>query len=295
MTPYNDYDDYSSDVDFETNTSGGNDRDAWFKGIKNTTYRCSFSYFHRYDVNAVNKARRDNPKITQADIQEIARKAIEARAEELGKAAKDLTENDLLDRRTVKFKKLRGHFQEGLGFIVSRLGMDGPENDRVWKQLPEPRVYYSTVMIFYPTINNKGEVPRDKEAFQNGWSVRPCRLSEPNYQEFEKINNSLGANGISLAGQDFTMECTDQVYQKFKASSAGPAIWLKSNSFADQVLTRSREWYPKLVPFREMTSDQLRQKLGGGGGTSAGSLPGGSAGSLPGGGETNFDDILGNV
>lgn len=296
-TPFSDYDDYSNDVDFESNPAQGNERDAWFRSTKGTTDRCSFVYFHRVDVNAVNKARRENPKLAQADLQAIATKAIADRATELGKAVTDLTPIDMLDRRTVKFKKLTAHFQEGLGFVISRLGKDGPEADRVWKQLPEPKTYYSTVMIFYP-CDKKGQVVRDKETFQSGWSVRPWRLSTRNYEEFDKLNQSLQANSISLAGQDFTLECTDSGFQNFKPAGAGPAIWSRTAPFADQVLGRAMEWYEKLVPFREMTTDALRQKLGGGGGPTAGALGsgGGGAAALPNNAtDTNFDDILNGV
>lgn len=299
---FNDYEDFSNDVDFDTNESRGNDRDAWYKGTKGTVDRGSFVYFHRYDVNAVNVARRENPKLSPADVQEIAKKAISMRAEELGKAVADLTKVDLLDTRTVKFKKIRASYQDGLGFVVSRLGLDGSEADRVWKQLPEPKVYYVTGLIFYPT-DKKGNVVRDKESFQNGWSVRPWRLSEPNYDEFDKLNKSLQAYNQTLARSDFTLECTDQTYQKFKITGAGPAIWTKSAGFSEQVLTKAMDWYEKLQPFREMTTQQLIQKLGGGSGpTAAGAIGaggggGGGGGALPAGGagETNFDDILGGV
>jgi uncharacterized membrane protein YgcG len=305
MSQFNDYDDYNDDVDFDTNPAQSNGRDAWFRATKGQVDRVSFVYFHRYDVNAVMRARKENPKLTPADIQEIAKKAIAGRAEELSKAVDALTENDLLDRRTVKFKKFRAHFQEGLGYVISRLGLDGQEADKVWKQLPEPKIYYTTAMLFYPIVDKKGTVTRDKEQFQNGWAVRPWRLSIRNYEEFDKINTSLQVNNVSLAGQDFVMECTDAGFQNFKPTAAGPAIWSRSDSFADQVLTRAREWYEaaKLLPFREMTTKQLQEKLGGGGGSSGGG-GGGSIGSGGGGGgaltaggagDTNFDDILNGV
>jgi hypothetical protein len=43
------------------------------------------------------------------------------------------------------------------------------------------------------------------------------------------------------------------------------AIWQKSENFKQQVLAKAVSFYPKLVPFREMTTDQLRAKLGLGG------------------------------
>ena len=58
------------------------------------------------------------------------------------------------------------------------------------------------------------------------------------------------------------MECKDPKYQKIDVNFAGPAIWQKADKFRNVVLTMALEWYPKLVPFREMSTDQLRAKKG---------------------------------
>lgn len=300
-TPF-DYDDYANDVDLETHSTS-NDRDAWHKGVKGKIERASPVYFHPIGASAVIAAKKQNPRLTQADVDTIVQKAFKARADELGKPVSELTDIDKLDRSTAKFKKVRAHYQEGMGFIVSRLGMEGSDADRVWRQLSEPRVYYVTLMVFYLT-DNKGQIIRDKEAFQAGLQVKPWRLSEPSYQEFEKTKNTLMTNNIPVAGQDFLLDCKDPTYQKFTVTAAGKAIWAQKEDFAQLVLTKAIPWYEKLQPFREMTTEQLRQKLGGGGGpttsssSSSASLPSG-AGSSPaletGGGDTNFDDILSNV
>lgn len=299
-TPF-DYDDFAGDIDLETHTTT-NDRDAWYKGIKGKIERASPVYFHRVDVNAVLAAKRENPRLSRDEQIAIGAKALKARADQLGKSVDDLTDIDKLDRGTAKFKKIRAHFQEGLGFVTSRLGLEGSDADKVWRQLPEPRVYYVTLMVFYLT-DNKGQIIRDKEAFQAGLQVRPWRLSEPSYQEFEKTKNTLMTNNIPVAGQDFLLDCKDPTYQKFTVTAAGKAIWASKEDFAQLVLSKALPFYDKLSPFRDMTTEQLRQKLGGGSSTSssssAGALTSGGGGSAPaldaGGDATNFDDILSNV
>ncbi len=301
QNPFSDYSDFDNDVDFDNNQSSASDKDAWYKGTKGPIDRASFAYFHRYDVNAVKEAIRQDAKLSKSAMDEIAKKAIAARAEELGKPQSELSAVDMLDRRTIKFKRFKAHYQEGLGFVISRLGMDGREGDAVWKQLSEPRVYYSTLLFFYPT-DKKGNITKDREEFQKGWAVRPWRLSEPNYQECEKTNNSLKADNLTLAGRDVLLECKDQAYQKFTVTNGGPAVWLRSAEFTERVLTKSLEWYEKLLPFREMSTEALRQKLGGGTSSSSGGSMGsggGGGGALPAGGgsdaATNFDDVLQGV
>jgi hypothetical protein len=312
VNPFSDYSEFNDDVDFESNNSRGNDQNAWYKGNKGQTDRGAFVFFHRYDVNAVKRALKENPRLSRDEQQAVALKALESRASELGQKVGDLTNVDVLDRRTVKFKKMRAHYQEGMGFVVSRLGLDGYEADKVWKQLPEPRVYYATLIIQYPT-DKKGNITRDKETFQNGWQIRPWRLSEPNYEEFAKTNQTISAvsEDQSLATQDFLMECIDQTYQKFKINGAGKALWQSKDTFSQAVLERALPWYEKLMPFREMSTDELRKKLGGettsGGGGQMGGGGGGSAnrqlgsgggGSAAAGGGDNggdFEDILSSV
>ncbi len=296
--------DFSSDVDFESDPGKGNDRDAWYKLTKGVIDLGSFVYFHPVHHAAVAAALRADPRLTREDQERVARKALADHAAKLGKPVDQLLAHETLDLSTIKFKKVVAHYQEGLGYVISRLGKDGRDGDAIWKQIAEPKVYYTTVIIQYPA-DRKGNVSRDPETFKTGWAVRPWRLSTTNYDEFQKLSQSLKVDNINLAGRDIKFECTDQKFQSVKPVNAGPSIWMKSDKFRAEVLTKAIEdWYDKLVPFREMTTNQLREKLGGGGssnsGQSAGSMSSGESngGSLPaagGGSFDNHDDILSSV
>lgn len=298
-------DDFSGDVDFETNPARTNDRDNWFKGTKGRIDRVAFVYFHPVDQTAVARARKE----ASGDdaLRAIAKKAVEDRARQLGKTPEGLSKVDALDRSVVKFKKMKASYQEGLGFVLNRLGLDGAEADRLWRQISEMRVYYSTLMLVYPTDRN-GDLVKDKEEFKKGWKVQPWRLSEMNYETLAAQNATLAANNLSLASQDFKLKCTDDKFQKFEITSAGPALWCRKEDFAQLVLEEALNWYEKLIPFRVMTTDQLRQKLGlgdapagvssGGGGAAIGTGAGSNrqlTNGAAGGGDQNYDDLLATV
>jgi hypothetical protein len=263
-----DYGDFEDDVGLDAEgKSFIKPRDEWLKMNKGQILRVAFLYFHTYDVNAVNAARsaakKDGKTVSKEEMAAIGKKALEDRATALSKTVEQLTPIDRLDLTTVHFKKLDGHYQEGLGFVVSRLGKDGAEADSVWKRLPEPKLYFTTLLLVYPT-DREGNI--DKNGLKNGeWRVIPWRFSKQIYEQIWKQNEGLRENGLSLASQDIKLECKDPQYQKIDVSFVGAAIWQKSDNFRTVVLTKALEFYTKLVPFREMSTDQLRAKLGLGG------------------------------
>jgi hypothetical protein len=162
----------------------------------------------------------------------------------------------------VHFKRFQAHYQQGLGFVLSRLNRDGKEADAIWGKLPEPKKYFSTCIVIYPT-DRKGEI--NKELLTTHWKVMPWRFGKQMFERFWKLDESLTTLGQSLATQDIKLECKDTGYQTIEANFAGPAIWQKSEKFRNVVLEKALDLYPKLIPFREMTTDQLRAKLGLGG------------------------------
>jgi hypothetical protein len=293
-------DDFQSDVDFESNPGRTNDRDNWYKGQKGRVDRIAFVYFHPLDQTAIAKAKRHDPSLSDEALRAVAKKTLEDRAKALGKTPDTLTKVDLLDRSVVKFKKMRASFQEGLGFFLNRLGQDGAEADRLWRQVNEPKTYYSTLMLIYPTDRN-GKITSDKDEFKRGWKVQPWRLSEMNYEAVGAQNATLAANNLSLASQDFNLKCVDDKYQKMEVTSAGPALWCRKDEFANLVLEEALNWYDKLMPFRVLTSDQLRQKLGLGDAPALGGQIGPAVGSnrqlngASGGQQPDIDDLLASV
>ena len=104
------------------------------------------------------------------------RKATADRATALSKTADQLTPIEKLDLGTVHFKKMMAHYQQGLGFVVSRLGKDGADADGVWKRLPEAKLYFATLLLLYPT-DREGNI--DKEGLKRGdWRLIPWRFGK---------------------------------------------------------------------------------------------------------------------
>ena len=258
------YSEYESDLglDEEDRKAAKSDSDIeWYKGQKGKTDRASIIYFHPIDVATVAKARKKTPNMPREELVKIAQKALADRAASMSpaKAVDQLTPVDKLDLSEVHFKKFTAHYGgDGIGFVLSKLGKEGPEADEAWKKLDAPKTYFSTLLILYPS-NRKGEI--DKTNFAN-WTIKPWRFSPKRYDLIWKVNMGLVRNGASIADQDLLLECKDEKYQQIEPSADGPATWRKSDKFKAIVLAKAVDFYDKLVPFREMSTTQLREKLG---------------------------------
>jgi hypothetical protein len=254
------------DVGLDEDSKPVNDRDLWLKMTKGQVLRVSFVYFHPIDLNFVNRSRVDAKKkgqtLTPDQIRTIGQKAIAERAGSLSKMPDSLTQVDRLDLTEVKFKKMMASYQQGLGFVVNRLGKDGPDADAVWRKISEPKVYYSTLLFVYPT-DRAGNI--DRERLPTEWVLVPWRFGNRVYEDIWKLHAGLKDNGMGLHTQDLRLECKDAQYQNINVSFVGPALWQRSDKFRNVVLAKAIGMYDKLVPFREMTTDQLRAKLGLGG------------------------------
>lgn len=263
-----DYGDFEDDAGLETEDKKNfGDRQQNFKMQKGQVVRASFLYFHTVDVNAVQeavkKAREDSKSLTKDEIQAVGKGRLVELAKELSKELDQLTMTDKLDFRTVHFKKFNAHYQEGLGYVISRLGKDGAEGDEVWKKLDEPKLYFSSLLLIYPT-DAEGNI--DKQGIKSGnWKVIPWRFGKKTYENVWKLNDSFRENGLSIANQDLKLECTEGKYQNISVNSAGPALWQRSDNFKKMVLEKALPFYDKLIPFRELSTEQLRAKLGLGG------------------------------
>ena len=289
MGSHNPFDaDYSADdsVSLDGAFVNNNNRDNWLKMTKGQTLRASFVYFHPVDLNAVSKVReeysRKGEKAPEDVMRLAARKALESRAASLSKTVDTLTQVDRLDLSEVRFKLCHASFQQGLGFVINRKGKDGPEADMVWNKLPEPKAYYSSLLLIYPT-DRAGNIEKDR--LTTDWKLMPWRFGNRVYEDLWKLNAGLKDNGMNLATQDLRLECKDQQYQNIAVSFVGPAIWQKSDKFKQMVLNPAIPMYERLIPFREMTTDQLRAKLGlGGSAVSDVAVPG-----------SDFADVLDGV
>lgn len=269
MASHNPFDpDYNSDEDvgLDEDSRSFNDRDQWLKMTKGQTLRASLVYFHPADLNAASQlradARRRGEVPSSEDLRAAARKALEAKAATLGKSVDALTQADRLDLTEVKFKKMMASYQQGLGFVINRKGKDGPDADAVWSKIADPKKYFSTLLLVYPT-DRTGAI--DKDRLSTDWNLVPWRFGNRVYEDLWKLNAGLKDNGMGLSSQDIKLECKDAQFQNIAVSFVGPSIWQKHEKFRAAVLAKAIPWYERLVPFREMTTDQLRSKLGLGG------------------------------
>jgi len=264
-------DDVALDAD-ERDVAGT--KQEWLKMTsKGQTIRCAFVYFYTYESNAIRAAikaarkEEGDKKPTREEIVAVGKKAVEARAKELSKSVDELSPTELLDVSVSHFKVMKAHYQEGLGYVLSRLGKDGPEDDAIWKRLPEPKTYFTTLLLIYPTTD-EGQLNKEalgKQIKDGKLKLIPWRFSTRVYDDIWKLNDGLRENNLSLASQDIRLECKVVEFQNISPSAAGPAIWQKNDTFKNAVLAQALPMYEKLIPFREMTTDQLRTKLGLGG------------------------------
>ncbi len=241
-------------------------REEWLKMTKGQILRVAFVHFHTVDRNAVavakELAKSKGEQLTPTQMKAIGRKALEERAAQLETTIDKLTKAQALDLSETKFKQMLGHYQTGLGFILSRLKKDGPEADLVWKKLEEPKQYFTTLLLVYPT-NQKGEITEsEKQRLLTDWRLIPWRFSKPQFERVWKTNAGLKENNLSIANQDIKLECKDATYQNIAVDFTGPAIWQKNEKFRSVVLEAALARYDELQPFREMSTDQLRAKLG---------------------------------
>jgi hypothetical protein len=265
--------DFAEDVTLDPDEKdvGGPKRD-WLKMTKKgQVIRCAFIYFYTYDSNAVRNAvkvaRKNGKKLTQEEVAGIVKKVLSKRAEDLNKSIDKLTAVDKLDVSVARFKAFKAHYQEGLGYVMSRIGKDGAESDAIWKRLPEPKTVFSTLLLIYPT-DSEGSLNKEALARQikeNKLELIPWRFSNRVYDDIWKLNDGLRENNLSLASQDIKLECKEPQYQNISVSFAGVALWQKNESFKNSVLSHAVNMYDKLIPFRELTTEQLRAKLGLGG------------------------------
>ncbi len=67
-----------------------------------------------------------------------------------------------------------------------------------------------------------------------------------------------------------TLKCTNTDFQNFDVDAAGKAIWRQDARFQAKVLEQAVALYPKMNPFRELSTAELRIKLGLSSGTATG-------------------------
>ncbi len=284
--PHENLGDFSDDIGL-----GAEDKDRvrtnqveWYKvTTKGQTDRVALVYFHPVDVVALKKAKSQKPDLTEEQQRQIVAKVRAAHAEKLGKKLDELDMVDLLDTSESRFKAVDASFQEGLGYVAWPKVLSNDER-ALYMKLPEKRTYVMTTLLKYPVKDKDGTV--DKARLKSGdWAILPWRFSPDKYEKLRKINKGLVEAGQSLAHYDLYFQCKEPQFQNIDITQAGPAIWRMDKEFSRAVLTQATALYSKLNPFRTLTSDELRAKLGLGGAPVAGSSFS----------TEDFSDVLGNV
>lgn len=264
----------------------------WYKAEKGRVDRVAFLYFNTVDKVAVARARKElkarGEELSKDQVLVVVKKALENRAKSLNKSVDSLTPIDLLQLDEPRFKRIVAHYcetpQAVRGYIVSRLGMDGPEADKIWRRLPEPEVYLTTLILTYPTVNSES-VDIDKGRLLTQWKIWPWRFRASRYDQIFKQNQGLKNNDLSIGMQDLSIECKDAKYQNLTIVPVGPAVYLKHPEMKQAVLTKAVDMYQQLNPFRVLSTEDLKAKLGLGEKASAASIAS----------DVDFDSVLNKI
>lgn len=259
--------------------------DYYENNEKGKTDRAALVYFHPADLAQLIKVKRQKPDLTEAQEKAVLDKVRSGYAEKLGKKPDELTTVDLLDLSEAKFRACEASYKEGVGYVQWPKKVE-PADMNVWSKLGERKTYVLSVLLIYPT-DREGTV--EKERLSNGWIVKPWRFNPDKYETLKRINRKLlgREDGSSLATTDLLITCKEPKFKNLTIEDAGPAIWLKSEKFKQAVLTRAVEFYSKLNPFRTLTTEELREKLG---------MSGGGGGVAPGSAATeDFSEVLNNL
>jgi hypothetical protein len=261
----------------------------WYKGEKGRTDRIAIIYFDRIDASSLRKALRSGQgkSLSSDEKKAVALNARKAVAEKLGKSLDQLTEVDLLDLSEPRFKVFSASYKKEVGYVQWPAKLT-PEEEKIWRKAGEKRDYITTLILQYPTERD-GDVDKErlKSDFTSGRArILPWRFSADKYAQIRKVNKTQLENGGSVASVDLAISCQDTGFQKLEIHASGACLYHKNDRYRQQVLEQAVPMYEKLNPFRQMTTDELREKLGmSGGGSSGGGADVGD----------DFQNVLGNL
>lgn len=171
-----------------------------------------------------------------------------------------------LDQPTPKFLVAKRVFVEGAGYVI----VTSPEILKISGQ--EPRKCVGTVIIKWPT-NPDGTINTDM--FKAGkYQVLPWVFGPGKYQ---KITSQQSASGWPLGKHDLTVFITsdkEEKYQDFDVNVTSDNLFRKllenpkAKPMVTTLMSRVQDCVPELkkIMGRVMTPDELREKLGKGGG-----------------------------
>lgn len=222
----------------------------------------AFVYFYRLEEQVL-KALAGKGLSADEKISKV-QEALDARAKELGKSVSELEDWEKLDISQARLKITKSQYKEGIGNVVTLLGKGSGADDLVWKQLGDVRTQVSTAFLEYPLKVN-GDFDSATLAAQiqeDAVVIKPWKFGGKTYDTIKSLSDGYKENGISLAAQNIVLECTDLKFKAISVGVKGPAVWIKTPKSKEVVLKAALNIYPHITPARELTTEQLREKLG---------------------------------
>jgi hypothetical protein len=182
----------------------------------------------------------------------------------------------------VMFTGCERHYIQGVGYFLHK----GPEFARIAGGPPKQSV--ATIIALWPT-DDRGRI--NQEALKKGEGIQtmPWTFSAERYDQIKRRNDHY-----PLTENDLLLSCTDTQYQKMDVSNVPGNLFRKmltgdnkrGNELGAAILSQAQEIAQTIRTdmARELTLEQLREKMGG-----ASAMPSGGAG---GGAAENVDDLL---
>lgn len=166
-----------------------------------------------------------------------------------------------LDAPTPEFVGGNRHYLEGVGYFLNK----GPEFTKLAGSPPKTSI--GTILIIWPT-DAKGEL--DKNRLANGeFEVMPWIFGGDKYRQLSNIHSEF-----SLGQHDVKITCTDTQFQKMTFTPCKESILRKlsenpkASEHVNQIIAMVSELSGNLQNdiARDLTLDQIREKLSGGSG-----------------------------
>lgn len=169
-----------------------------------------------------------------------------------------------LDAATPKFVGGPRHYTKGVGYYMNK----GPEYTKLAGE--EPKVRICTLIVKWPLI---GDGKLDTDAITAGkFEVLYWVFDDGKYDEIKPIHNEW-----PLGSHDLKIKCQDAQFQKMSFSPTKDSVLRKFVDKPDsplwqKLLSSAQLMLPSISNEvgRDMTLDQIREKLAGGGGPGAG-------------------------
>lgn len=174
---------------------------------------------------------------------------------------------DLAPGKAPKFAGAQTLYIPGVGHVQSK----GPEYVKLAGEAPKTRIL--TFLVLWPT-NKQGVL--DKNRITTDFEVKPWVFSADKYNQLKAINSEF-----PLAQHDVTIDCSDAQYQKMTFAPCKESLLATlqekgASEVISSIVAAVQDLASNPADFigREMTIQQIREKLAGGTGagisTSAG-------------------------